>query len=156
VVRFFVNKKLARAFEPEADDRVQSVVLAASRGHSKTVEALLESYPHGKRPGAVSSAGDEERLRAYVDLVCMCVCCVPCAVCVCMPAWSLTGPMAQRRRETLRLALICAASGGHVETVRVLVDKVDYNWQLIFDVMEKGTHARTHTRTRPCTHARTV
>jgi hypothetical protein len=46
------------------------------------------------------------------------------------------------------VALICAASGGHVETVRVLVEKVDYNWQLVLEVMEKGTpgHTRTHTR----------
>ncbi len=67
---------------------------------------------------------------------------------VCMRAWSLTGPTAQCRRETLRVALICAASGGHVETVRVLVEKVDYNWQLVLEVMEKGTHGHTRTHTR--------
>jgi hypothetical protein len=107
VVRYFVDNELALAHDPVANVQEQSVVLAASRGHAKTVEALLEGYPT-----------------------------------------DLTGPMTQYRRETLRMALVSAVSGGHVEIVRVLVEEVDYNWQLVHDIMEQGTHARTHARTR--------
>jgi hypothetical protein len=57
--------------------------------------------------------------------------------------------MAQCRRDTLRLALVHAVSGGHVETVRVLVEEVDYSWQLVHDIMEQGTHDTTrHDTTR--------
>jgi hypothetical protein len=81
VVRYFVDNELALAHDPVANAQGQSVVLAASRGHAKTVEALLEGYP----PDLFDvDDDDDDKTRAYVDLVscvrvCVCVlyvCCV--------------------------------------------------------------------------------
>jgi hypothetical protein len=83
VVRYFVENELALAHDPVANVQEQSVVLAASRGHAKTVEALLEGYPPDLFD--IDDDDDDKTGRgAYVNLVCACVrVCVCACACVC-------------------------------------------------------------------------